>query len=204
MRFKRYWAIGRSNPVRWWKDAHPRSLGPFIRMSGGKRELVIGEWGLIPPFAKTRELKYSTNNARCETIAERPVFRDAWRLGQRCIIPAASFDEPRWETGHNVWWRFRRADGDPWDLAGLWSVWTDHQTGELVPSYTTLTINADDHPLMKRMHRTHPDRPANMQDKRSVIAIERSDVDQWLRGTTDDAKALMRLAPVEAFDAAPV
>ena len=79
---ERYWDIGRSNPMRWWKDVHPRSPGPFIRMSGGQSELMIGEWGLVPPFAKTRELKYSTNNARCETVADKPVFRDAWCRGQ--------------------------------------------------------------------------------------------------------------------------
>jgi len=74
-----------------------------------------------------------------------PVLR-----GQRCIIPALSFDEPNWETGRNIWWRFRRADGEPWGLAGLWNAWTDRATGEIHESYTMLTINADDHPLMRQ------------------------------------------------------
>lgn len=202
---ERYWAIGRSNPIRPWPTSvHPRSPGPFIRLQSGRPELLIGEWGLIPPFARTRELRYQTNNARSETVAEKPVFRDAWCKGQRCIIPAAAFDEPCWETGHNVWWRFRRADGAPWGLAGLWNTWVDHQTGELVPSYTMLTINADEHPLMRRMHRPNPKRPVAEQDKRSVIAIKRDDVEQWLAGDAGDAQALLRLAPVEIFDAGPV
>lgn len=74
-------------------------------------------------------------------------------------IPASDFDEPNWETGRNVWWRFKRVDGAPWSLAGLWNVWTDKATGETHESYTMLTINADMHPLMKRMHKPDPKAP---------------------------------------------
>ncbi|WP_322994357.1 SOS response-associated peptidase family protein [Castellaniella sp.] len=87
--------IGRQNPPRWWEpEIHPRSPGPFIRASGGGRELVLGQWALIPHFAKTAKLSYQTNNARAKAS-----FRQPWLRGQRCLIPAASFDEPCWETG---------------------------------------------------------------------------------------------------------
>ena len=43
-----------------------------------------------------------------------------------------------WETGRNVWWRFKRADGAPWSLAGLWNTWTDKTTGEVHESYTMI------------------------------------------------------------------
>jgi putative SOS response-associated peptidase YedK len=123
---------------------------------------------------------------------------------QRCIIPAVSFDEPNWETGKNVWWRFRRTDGAPWGLAGLWNTWGDKATGEVVESYTMLTFNADEYPLMRQMHKPEPDLPPDAQDKRSVIPIELGDVEQWLHGSLDDAKSLLKLAPVELFDAGPV
>lgn len=67
------------------------------------------------------------------------------------MIPAVSFDEPCWETDRNVWWRFRRNDGQPRGLAGLWNTWVDRSTREVVVSYTPLTVNADDHPIMGRM-----------------------------------------------------
>ncbi|MCG8985259.1 SOS response-associated peptidase family protein [Delftia acidovorans] len=127
-----------------------------------------------------------------------------WARGQRCIIPAMTFDEPNWESGKNVWWRFARADGDPWGLAGLWNIWTDHATGQVYESYTMLTINADTHPLMSRMHKPDPKLPADKQDKRSVIPIELADVDQWLAGTVAEASQLLRVAPVEVFQAGPV
>lgn len=102
-----------------------------------------------------------------------------------------------------MWWRFQRADGLPWALAGLWSTWVDRATGEVHESYTMLTINADSHPLMNRMHKPDPKLPADQQDKRSVIPIEMADVDQWLEGTVKEASTLLQLAPVEVFFAGP-
>lgn len=205
---EREWNVGARNPLRWWDDVlYPRGKGAFIRRArddaGYSRELVAGQWGLIPWFAKAAKLPYATNNARSEELTVKASYKEPWARGQRCIIPAADFDEPCWETGKNVWWRFRRADGQPWGLAGLWNVWLDKATGEEHESYTMLTINADDHPLMRRMHKPDPKLPPDQQDKRSVIPIEAGDVDQWLAGTVQEAQQLLRLAPVEAFDARP-
>ena len=50
----------------------------------------------------------------------------------------------------------RRADGAPWALGGIWSEWTDPASGEIVPSYSMITINCDDHPLLARLHRPDP------------------------------------------------
>ncbi|RYF72510.1 MAG: DUF159 family protein [Comamonadaceae bacterium] len=211
-----YWHIGRRGPA--WPqrplDIFPLSRGPFLRrardVAGYEREWIEGQWGLIPPWSPTRVptnsqgRRLSTVNARSEEVLSKPTYRDAWKRGQRCIIPAASFDEPNWESGKNQWWRFRRADAAPWGLAGLWSVWTDRSTGEICESYTMLTLNADAHPLMNRMHKPDPRLPPDAQDKRSVIPVEPGDVDQWLAGTIEEASELLRLTPVEAFAAGPV
>lgn len=205
---EREWSIGRQNPRHWWDAVlYPRGTGPFLRRArddaGYSRELAVGQWGLIPWFAKEPKLKYPTNNARSEELAAKASYKLPWARGQRCIIPAADFDEPNWETGKNVWWRFRRADGRPWGLAGLWNTWTDKITGAVHESYTMLTINADAHPLMSRMHKPDPKLAADAQDKRSVIPLEPADYDQWLAGTQAEAQALLKLAPVEMFDAGP-
>lgn len=200
-----FWRLAKSIQPSWPESLYPYSQGPFIRAGAQSgRQLVVGQWGLIPHFAKTARSTYPTNNARSEELAEKASYRQPWAKGQRCIIPAVSFDEPCWETGRNVWWRFRRADGAPWGLAGLWNSWLDRSTGALIESYTLLTINADAHPLMRRMHKPRPDRAADRQDKRSVIPIESGYVDAWLHGDPVDAKALLRLAPNAVFDAAPV
>lgn len=198
---ERYWHLGGRQP---WRggEVFPRKPGPFIRRArDGDAELVIGQWGLIPWFAKTPTLTYSTNNARSEELTQKATFKDPWRYGKRCIIPALSFDEPCWETGRNVWWRFGRADGQPWGLAGLWNAWTDKSTGEIHESYTMLTINADAHPLMSRMHRPDPKLAPDQQDKRSVIPVASRDTDLWLNGSPEEAARLLKLTPVEDFTA---
>lgn len=178
----------------------PRQNGLFIRPASGSGglELVVGRWGLIPWFADTPDIRYSTNNARAEEVAGKPSFKQAWQRGQRCIIPADWFDEPNWESGRNVWWRFRRADGAPWGLAGLWGRWTDRHSGEVIESYTLLTINADHHPVMRRLHKPDPALPADAQDKRSVVAIEAPDVERWLHGPPEEVRGLLQ-PPAEAL-----
>lgn len=79
----------------------------------------------------------------------------------------------------------------------------DKGTGEVSESYTMLTLNADHHPLMSRMHKPDPKLPPDQQDKRSVIPIELVDVDTWLYGSIDAATTLVRVPPVVVFDAAP-
>ena len=66
-----------------------------------------------------------------------------------------------------------------------------------------LTLNADAHPLMSRMHKPDPKLGPDEQDKRCVIAIELADVDAWLFGTVNVAMSLVRLPPVELFKAGP-
>ncbi len=205
---ERLWHVGRDQAGRWWDEVlFPRGSGVFIRRSkddaGYSRELVKGQWGLIPWFAKEAKLKYPTNNARSEEIEQKASYKDPWKRGQRCIIPASNFDEPNWESGKNIWWRFRRADGQPWGLAGLWNTWTDKVTGELFESYTMLTVNADAHPLMRRMHKPDPKLPPDKQDKRSVIAIAAQDVDQWLTGTLVEVSKLLAPPPPESIEAGP-
>ncbi|MFZ2653182.1 MAG: SOS response-associated peptidase family protein [Burkholderiaceae bacterium] len=204
---ERYWHLGARSPWR-ASEVFPRALGPFIRRnaraSEPQRELVVGQWGLVPWFAKTSKLSYSTNNARFEDIETKASFKQPWQYGKRCIIPALSFDEPNWESARCVWWKFRRADGAPWGLAGLWNAWTDRVSGEIVESYTMLTLNADEHALMKRMHKPDPELAPHQQDKRSVVPIEFDDVDQWLYGTQEDARQLVELPSVAVFDAGPL
>ena len=203
------WHVGRHNPWRGeQKEVFPGYQAPFIRAARETtepvRELVIGQWNLIPWFAKAPKQKYATCNARSEELAAKASYKLPWSHGQRCIIPAAAFFEPNWETGKHIPWRFRRTDGEIWGLAGMWNTWTDKASGQIHESFTLLTINADDHPIMSRMHRPDRTRPPDMQDKRSVIAIELEDVNAWLYGTQEEARALLRTPAQEALDALPM
>lgn len=203
---ERHWHVGRDNA---WRGLQlfPRSTGPFVRAARDSvaptRELVFGQWALVPWFAKAAKLPYATVNARFEEITTKASYRDPWHRSQRCIIPVASFDEPCWETGRNIWWRFARADGARLGLAGLWNTWVDKSTGEVVESFTMLTVNADAHPLMSRMHKPDPTRGPSDQDKRSVVPIADHDVDQWLFAAPPEAARLVRMPEVSLLVGGP-
>jgi putative SOS response-associated peptidase YedK len=203
---ERTWHVGRGHPWR-GSEVFPRSPGAFIRARRDsvepQRELVVGPWGLIPWFSQTSKVSYSTQNARSEEVAAKASYKQPWARGQRCIIPAWTFDEPNWESGRNVWWRFARRDGQPWGLAGLWATWVDKTTGEVHESYTMLTVNADTCPLMSRMHKPDPKLPAEQQDKRAVVPVEVEDVNLWLHGTVQDAAGLIGFAPLSHYLAGP-
>lgn len=79
---ERYWHVGASSP---WRAVavFPRAPGPFIRAARHStepmRELVIGQWGLIPWFAKSAKLAYSTNNARSEEPGTKASHKHSWQ-----------------------------------------------------------------------------------------------------------------------------
>ncbi|MDL5030633.1 SOS response-associated peptidase family protein [Pelomonas sp. APW6] len=196
----------------------PFGQGTFVRRVAGERVATVGQWGLIRPgqperidylapkagpAGKARKPRpRSTNNARVEGIEAKPTFKAAWKAGQRCLVPAQWYQEPNWETGRNVWWQLRRADGLPWALAGLWSEWIDPQTGEVVPNFTLITCNCDAHPLLARLHKPDTTLPADGQDKRSLVHIEPEHWAQWLEGSEDEARALIQPPPLAMFDLA--
>lgn len=95
------------------------------------REALAGLFGLIPHWAGEIAFGKRTYNARSETVAEKPSFRDAWRLGQHCIVPVENVYEPDWRSGRAVPTRIQRKDDKPMGIAGLWAV-NRKATGEEV------------------------------------------------------------------------
>jgi putative SOS response-associated peptidase YedK len=105
----------------------------------GSRDFVRMRWGLVPSWwpKPLKELKAATFNARVETVAKKPFFRDAF-MRTRCLIPASGYYE--WQdtaTGKQPWY-FTRADGEPMTFAGLRDEWKDKATGEVLKSCTML------------------------------------------------------------------
>jgi putative SOS response-associated peptidase YedK len=181
----------------------PGAAAPFIRAEGAGREACVGLWHIVPPHAPSLDWPFHTHVARWEQVRSSPSIRPSWAADRRCIVPAESFYESNYEAGFNTWWKFRRADGAPCGLAGLWNAWIDPASGAVHETYTVLTQNADRCPLMRRMHRTDPRRLQAMPDKRSVVMLEPADWDTWLSGSKEDAAALVRLSPVDAYVAGP-
>jgi putative SOS response-associated peptidase YedK len=147
------------------------------------REALAGLFGLVPHWATDLKICRSTYNARAETVAIKPSFRDAWKRAQHCIIPAQAIYEPDWRSGKAIPTRIERADGRPMGIAGLWSVWKSPQ-GEWIHSYTMLTINADSHPLMNQFHKP-------TDEKRMVVVLPETAYDDWLTATVENSGGLL-------------
>lgn len=152
-------------------------------------EALPGVFGLIPAWAKDDKFARRTFNARSETVATLPSFRDAWRKGHRCIIPAEAIYEPDWRSGKAIATRIARGDGQTMGLAGLWSAWKS-PSGGWVQSYTMLTINADEHPLMRNFHK-----PGD--EKRMVVILPEAAYDDWLKAPVERSMEFMRHYPAE-------
>jgi len=175
------------------EESYPGYLAPVIRRTAPHgRECLAASFGLIPHWAKDPRIARNTYNARSETVAEKPSFRGPWRQAQFCLVPMESFYEPCYESGKAIRWRIGAADGRPFAVAGLWERWVAMETGEVVHSFTMLTVHADGHPVMGRMHR-----PGD--EKRSLVLIDPADFEQWLGATPAQARALVRLPPADAW-----
>ena len=154
-----------------------------------EREALPGQFGLLPHWATDPAVARRTYNARSETAASKPSFRDAWKLGQRCIIPAEAFYEPDWRSGKAVPTRIAHADGKPIGIAGLWSRWKSPK-GEIIHSYSMLTINAAAHRLMNQFHK-----PAD--EKRMIVILPEAAYSDWLTATVNRAMSFMQPYPAD-------
>ena len=157
---------------------------------GGSRELAFLHWGLIPHWVKEPKTGYSTINARAETVAEKPIFRNPFRH-RRCLIAA---------DGYYEWCKLERAkqpyfiklkDGQPFALAGLWEHWA--REDQNIDSCAVIVTEAN--ALTKPIH-----------DRMPVI-LSPEDYDAWMDPDLQDPerlKAFLRPYPAERMWAYPV
>ncbi|MDB5777855.1 MAG: putative response-associated peptidase [Polaromonas sp.] len=164
------------------------------------RTLVAGQFGLVPRWVKSasdaRLRSTKLVNARSETVTTSSNFRDAWLAGQRCIVPMTAFMEDDWRSGKAVPTRIARVDGKPMGVAGLWESWTGAE-GEVIVSYTLLTVNANSHALMSRYQQ-----PGN--EKRMPAILNEGAYDAWLSARPEKAREFMRSYPANWLTANPV
>jgi putative SOS response-associated peptidase YedK len=115
-----------------------------VRVRDGARELVPMRWGLVPRWWK-KPLKDvpATFNARGETVAEKPMFRSAFKR-TRCIIPASGYYEWRMINGAKQPYYFSASDAGVLSIAGVWDEWNDITSGEPLLSCTMIVTEANE------------------------------------------------------------
>ena len=181
----------------WPPEIFPGYEAPIIVGDGlaGAR-CLLARFGLVPRWSKdarhATEISRGTYNACSETVAIKPSYRGPWRESRFALAPMENFYEPCWETGQAVRWAVSRADGNPFAVAALWEQWTDPASGEIVHSFSLLTVNADGHPVMGRLHR-----PGD--EKRMPVIVDPAHYGDWLHAQPEDAMAWMQATPAEVL-----
>jgi len=166
---------------------------PIVREEGGNRRFALARWGLIPHWAQDKKIGYSMINARAETVASKPAFRNAFKH-RRCLIPADGFFEWQVIPGSKVKqpWFIVLRDRETMAFAGLWEQWRNPE-GEQLESCSIIVTDANE--LMRPIH-----------DRMPVI-LAPEDWDAWLESDGKDAQAkqsLLEPYPAEDMAARPV
>lgn len=140
------------------------------------RICLLMHWGLIPHWSKQPDPRYRMINARSETIAVKPAYRDAFRMS-RCLVPTDGFYE--WQqNGKNkqpyyIYMREHRC----FAMAGIWSRWRSAE--QCIDSFAIITTSANH--LMQPVHERMP------------VILTRENFDTWLQPDGQDKNRLESL-----------
>jgi len=154
------------------------------------RELVLLRWGLVPHWADDPKIGNRMINARSETVATKPSFRQAFKK-RRCLVVADGFYEWKKTNGQKQPYYIRLKDDKPFGFAGLWERW--QRDDEETQSCTIITTAPNE--LMEPIHNRMP------------VIVQPDDYELWLRPDFeggDKLQELLRPYPAEALEAYPV
>lgn len=132
-------------------------------------------WGLIPDWSKSQDIRALTLNAKIETLHEKPSFKNV--MNQRCLVLANGFYEWQWRDSkgkNKVKYQIGIDDEALFAFAGLYSHWKNEQTDEIINTFTIVTTEAN--PLMATIHNIkkrmpiilHPEDEVNWLNQESV------------------------------------
>ena len=163
---------------------------PVVRLINGARTFTLMRWGLLPGWVKDPKGFTLLINARAETAAEKPAFRNALKR-RRCLLPADGFYEWKREGALKQPYFIRRRDRAPFAFAGLWETWSG-PGGEEIDTAAIVTTDASAD--LAALHHRMP------------VTIDPDDFDAWLDDASDAqaVQRLMRPAPEGQFELFPV
>ncbi|MBU9438391.1 SOS response-associated peptidase family protein [Burkholderia multivorans] len=159
------------------------------------------EQGRKPPIMRC------TMNVRDDNLGKSPLYGPTWRGGRRFLIPARFIVEPsypeayqdekgKWVNGPCVWQRIGVVARPTMCVAGIWRTLTN-QDGAKRHVMSMITVNADGHPLMSRMHKP-------TDEKRSVVILRPHDWDEWLTtSNVEAARTMLQLYPADEMSVTP-
>ena len=171
----------------------PTQSVPAVRTGEeGSRSLAMLHWGLVPKWAQERAIGNRMINARAETLAEKPSFRDAFKR-RRCLVLADGWYEWQVAPGGKQPWFIRLRDARPMAFAGLWERWKDPANGVTLESCTIVTAEAAS--SIRKIHDRMP------------VVLAAADWDRWMDtafSDTDKLSELLRPFEPKALQSWPV
>ncbi len=170
----------------WWAprwNIAPTQPAPVVVMREAVATLCLMRWGLVPHWADDLSIGVRHINARAETAAGKPAFRDALRR-RRCLVAADGFYEWQKDGKRRIPFAFAPADGAPVTFAGIWDRWkvrdrADGVTAPWVESFSILTTAAD--ALVSPLHDRMP------------VVVSPADRARWIAGEEMSSDALADL-----------
>ena len=194
--------LSKQGPLPQWNfqpsyNVCPTDPVPVIIPDLDKRKLVLMRWSIVPGWwsKPLKELRLATFNARAETVAEKPFFREAFKRS-RCHIPASGYYEWHYSNPDDKKekpqpYYFTRRDGQLMTFAGLYETWHDKSEGKDIQSCAMVI--------------TEPNKLVSEVHDRMPVIIERDQFDTWLR-TNDvrEAAAMMKPAAEDVLVRRPV
>ncbi len=168
-------------------NVSPTERVPVVTSSGAGRWLSPMRWGLLPPWYRSPNATPLLSNARAETLADKPAFREAARK-RRCLIPADGFYEWSGPKGTMVARLIRPAAGGLIALAGVWQDWGPPDARATTCAIVTCAANAVLAPIHDRM----------------PVVIASYDFSLWLGEAGHGAARLMAPAPNDVLTEEPV
>lgn len=150
-----------------WNIAPTQDVAAVREPEKGRRELVTLRWGLVPYWAKDPSIGNRLINARAESVAEKPAYRDAYRK-RRCLVLADGFYEWRPGPQGKIPWFISLASGEPFAFAGLWERWRDSESGKVLETAVIVTTPAQGF-------------IAELHDRMPVVLV-REQGGRWLEG----------------------
>lgn len=185
-------------------EAYPGYGAPFLRRSSDalgldSYQLRAARFGLIPYWTRESEMERIsrfTYNARSESVSSKPSYKKPYLQRQWGVVLVKDFFEPCYESGQAQRMRISLHSDEPFGIACLWDEWapTKNQDGpaqvnlhtpdkekRVVLSFSMLTLNAEQHPVMSRMH-------APAEEKRTPLVLTLDQFKPWLEASHEEAK----------------
>jgi len=151
--------------------------------------------GLKPSWAKDDKIRTKTINARSETVFEKPSFRNSI-MKKRCLVPVTGFFENQTVGKEKLPYIIKIKSDEIFSLAGIWSEWTNQTTGEILKSFSILTITANE--LMSEIHNLKKRMPLILnktdENKWLDLSLERNKIEQLFKPYNDDDMTAHRIS----------